>query len=144
MPRNDSDIVTGADSNELAPTTCDSCNSPIFSDDSVRLVRSSGFVDGVLCHDCATKVRDILLDLDKIFIVVDPKLLEGYTKQVLLALQQVVQRRLYCAEWHGEPAATWKFAISITEGSQPGELIVAPGRGVYYRWSNMRDDLEMI
>lgn len=137
--------MPGADSDELAPATCDACNRLVFSGTPTRLVRASGYVDSTLCTACATKVRAVLLDLDKIIIVVDPKLLKGYTEQVLRALQKVVARQLYVGGAGRQYATNSKsLTISITEGSQPGDMLITPGNGVVYRWSDIRDDLEAL
>ena len=141
-PRRSDGPVEGAGSDEPAPPTCEACNRPIFSGIPTQLVRPNGYVECVLCFGCAAKVKAVLLDLEKIFIIVEPKVFKNNTRAIMSALPKIVERKLYCTS----PRNTHPMylTISFIEGDRPGELLVAPGNGRIYRWSELRDDLEVL
>ena len=122
---------------ESAPRACSVCGKPLL-DEYLTLVRQpSGHTEGRLCTDCADGVRGVVLDLDKIFVAIDRKLLPDQVNDACKVAQKVLRPVMSHPSW-----GYLRF-IPIEAGDKPDECIVRLD-GHCYRWSRLRESLDRL
>jgi len=128
---------------ESAPRACSVCGTPLLGE-SMELVRQpSGYVAGRLCPACAAGVRSVILDLDKLFIAIDKRLLPAQIEEVLKALHVALNTSIFTHMFDSAPDSIALRSIPIEEGDHLDELIIRLG-GKWYRWSRLRESLDRL
>jgi len=128
---------------ESAPRACSICGTPLLGD-SLELVRQpSGYVEGRLCPNCATGVRSVVLDLDKLLIAVDRHLLPYQIEAVLKALHVGLNTSTFKNMFSPAPELIALRPILIEQGDQPNVFIIRLD-GKWYQWSKLRETLDRL